>query len=228
LLSNIDTTVVDTLLDEFYKNDYKPKKNLNVHQVLLENEVRGYQTGHFIRYLKPIIAELDDPEATSHLTKRQVERYRAFGEFLIEQFRSYDKGAPKVRQRKPRKRKVKTAEQLVQKAKYKTEDKTLGLSGLTPDKIVGSRYAWIYNTRYLKLSKCVAPEGQVLSFKGSTIQNLDEKASKAKRVSKIPKLKEILETTRARAEKLFVEYRGTEQYAPGRLNEDTMILRVDK
>ncbi len=165
----------------------------------------------------------------SHLTKRQITRYKEFGEFLITAFKTYDKEAPKQRQqRKPRKRKVKTAEQLVQKAKYKTEDKTLGLVGKTPEQIVGSRFAWIYNTRYMKLSKCVAPEGQQLSFKGSTIQNLDEKLSKAKRVSKIPKLKEILETTRARAEKLFSEYRGTEQYAPGRLNEDTLIVRVDK
>lgn len=226
---SIDTSVVDSLLDAFYKNDYKMVKGLDVHQALVGAGVKGYHASHLIRHLKPILKELDDPDASSHLTKRQIERYREFGSFLIEQFRTYDKEAPSQKQsRKPRKRKHKTAEQLVKKAKYKSEDKTLGLVGKTPEQIVGARFAWLFNTRYMKLSKCVAPEGQQLSFKGSTIQNLDEKLSKAKRISKIPKLKEILDTTRARAEKLFAEYRGTEQYAPGRLTEDTLIVRVDK
>src|SRR5690606_10585621 len=88
------------------------------------------------------------------------------------------------KQRKPRKRKIKSADQLVSKVQYLKEFSELKLVSVDPQKIVGAEVVLLYNTKYKKLSRLVASNGQTLSIKGTTVINVDDTTSMIKRVRK--------------------------------------------
>lgn len=53
--------------------------------------------------------------------------------------------------KKPRKRKVKTPEQLVSKLNYCKNDEELGISSIAPEKIIACNQLWVYNIKTRKL-----------------------------------------------------------------------------
>ena len=128
---------------------------------------------------------------------------------------------------KPRKKKAVSSDKLVAKLKYAKDFKELKLTSIRPTEIVGAEVLWVYNTKTRKLGKYVAEFGAQLSVKGSTIQNYDEGQSLAKTLRKPEqKLPELLKAGKVPLRKFLEEIKATAIKLNGRINADTILLRV--
>ena len=135
----------------------------------------------------------------------------------------------KVIVRKPRKKKEKSAIQLIKSIKYKKEDNELKVVSIDPINIIGAQSLWLYNTKYKKLTVLNARGPAGLSVKGTTIINFDEPNSQSKTLRKpneiIPK---VLQSGKVVLKKLMTEIKTKESPANGRVNEDTILLKYTK
>jgi hypothetical protein len=136
--------------------------------------------------------------------------------------------------RKVRKVRIKSPEDLVKKLKFKQSDAEYGLGSIMPADIIYARMLVVFNTRNRKLgvyyAKNVDPmglqrEGSGLSVKGTTITGYDEEKSLQRTIRKPDEfLPQIKIATRAKTEKLFQSLKTTETKLIGRTNGETILL----
>jgi hypothetical protein len=136
--------------------------------------------------------------------------------------------------RKPRKTRTKSPEDIVMKLNFKQTDTEYGLGSIMPAEIVYARILVVFNTKNRKIgmyyAKNVDPmglkrEGSGLSVKGTTITGYDEENSLQRTIRKPDEfLPEVKKATRAKTEKLFSTLKTTETKLNGRINGETILL----
>ena len=165
-------------------------------------------------------------EAYKHYKAADYKRHHAFLDQLLsdlDQYRSVKKTQKKARvKRAPNKEKV------VSKLKYMKEEKTLKLVSINPVDIVGASELWVYNTKTRKLFKYIADSLQgPLGVKGTSITGYDEVKSVGKTLRKPEeKLKEFAKATKVQLRKFLEDIKATETQGNGRMNSDTVLLKV--
>ncbi len=167
-------------------------------------------------------------EAYSHFKKTGLKKLIAYCDQVIADCMKLSEES--VKTRKPRKRKVKTPDQLVTKVKYCATFDELGLVSQNPKEIIGATQVWIYNTKYRKLG-CyyVDPNSSGLSVKGSSIVDYDVEKSVCKRIRKPAEtIPEILKGGKIFLRTALQKIKATDSLLSGRINEDIVILRVVK
>lgn len=183
----------------------------------------AFQTEEFIELSKPSICDEELEEAYRFLRVPTRKALGAFMKQLNEDLVSFAQVVKKTR--KPRKKKPVKVEKLVSRVKYKAKDDTYKIASVSPDKIVGAQWLWVFNTKYRILAFYKAKDGTTLSIKGTTVLNYQECGQKKLRkpeqqlagftsgaVKALPKNFEAIKTTAATPN--------------GRINEDTVLLRV--
>jgi hypothetical protein len=134
-----------------------------------------------------------------------------------------------VKTRKPRKRKAKSAEQLVSKLNYAKDFAELKLVSIDPKAIIGASSLWVYNTKTRKLGVYHALDAAGLGIKGSTIQNFAESKSISKTLRKpAVTLPEVLKGGKVALRNILNDIRAAEKVLTGRINTDTILLRTVK
>ncbi len=129
--------------------------------------------------------------------------------------------------RKPRKKKVKPASVLVSKMNYCKSADTL--TSVDPKEIIGASQLWVFNAKTRNLSVYNAVGNSGLSVRGSTITGFDETTSITKKLRKPETvIKPLLEGGKIYLRKVMDNIKTTEQKATGRINADTILLRVVK
>jgi hypothetical protein len=129
--------------------------------------------------------------------------------------------------RAPRKTKAVPKEKLIAKLKYMKTNEPLKLVSISPVDIIGAGELWVYNTKSRKLGKYVAAEFNTLNVKGTTITNFDEAKSVQKTLRKPEeKLKEFKAAGKIALRKFLDEINATDTKMNGRLNEETILLKV--
>jgi len=129
--------------------------------------------------------------------------------------------------RKPRKKKVKPASVLVAKMKYKENDGDL--KSVNPCDIIGASQLWVYNTKTRNLSVYNAVGNSGLSVRGTTLTGFDEESSITKKLRKPESvIKPLLDGGKIYLRKVMENIKTAEQKATGRINVDTILLRVVK
>ena len=131
--------------------------------------------------------------------------------------------------RKPRKKKVKPAAQQVAKLQYKDKDDDFKLTSVPPVSIVGADQLWVFNTktRTLSVYNAMGPAG--LQVKGTSIVGYDEKTSVSKKLRKPDViLPRVLDGGKIVLRKLMDDIKTTQREASGRINNETVLLRVIK
>jgi predicted ATPase with chaperone activity len=119
------------------------------------------------------------------------------------------------------------AEKIVAKLKYMKTNEPLKLVSVNPTDIIGSTELWVYNTKSRKLGKYVAAEYQTLSVKGTSIINFNENLSICKTLRKPEeKLKEFKAAGKVQLRKFLDDINATDTKMNGRLNEETILLKV--
>jgi hypothetical protein len=173
-------------------------------------------------------------EGYTHRDKKDIKKLHTF---ISEIVNACDMIAQEQKvNRKPRKAKAINKEKLVAKVKYKKTDEALALVSVNPADIIGANELWIYNTKSRKIGKYVAKnvdptgmgrDGSGLTIKGTTIQGYDEEQSVMKTIRKPDeKLAEFKSAGKVALRKFLDEINAVEARMNGRINADTILLKV--
>jgi len=167
-------------------------------------------------------------EAYAWMTKADFKRHDAWYRGLFDALLTYDTVKSAVR--KVRKVSPPSKEKVVKNVKYMREFAELNLVSVNPTDIIGATELWVYNTKTRKIGKYVAAVSSgVLGIKGSTILGFDEKLSVAKTLRKPQEqMKAFMGAGKIQLRKFMDGIRATEIALTGRINGDTILLKVVK
>lgn len=164
-------------------------------------------------------------EAYGYLTKTQLKKILGFYGEIVSACDMLTQEA-KVN-RKPRAKKAKPVEKIVEKLKYMKQDAGLKLVSINPTDIVGAKELWVYNTKSRKLGKYVAAEFNDLSVKGTSITGFDELKSVQKTLRKPEEqLKEFKAAGKVALRKFLEDIKAVDIKLNGRINEETVLLKT--
>jgi hypothetical protein len=164
-------------------------------------------------------------EGYSHRSRKHIKKF-------IEFLREVNDACTMLMQeakvtRKPRAKKSQPKEKIVAKLKYKKSDEPLKLVSINPTDIIGAKELWIYNVKTRKLGKYVAGDFQELAVKGASIVNFNETSSVCKTLRKPEeKLKEFKAANKVQLRKFLEEINATDTKLNGRINEETILLKI--
>jgi hypothetical protein len=227
---------LEGLIDELITTEFKA--NVSPYATMTGMDVKGAHTKFVIEYFKTRRQEYDEvlttddndvKEAYSNFTKTQLKKLVAYCDQVIVD--SMKLAGDAVKSRKPRKRKVKSAEQIVAKMNLCLEHKeiNLNLKSIDPKTIIGASSLWVYNVKTRKLGVYHALDAVGLGIKGSTIQNFAESKSICKTLRKpgvtIP---ELLKAGKVALRNILSDIKAAEKPLTGRINADTILLRTVK
>jgi hypothetical protein len=164
-------------------------------------------------------------EGYSHRSKTQLKKLQMFYQEIISACDMLMQEA-KVN-KKPRAKKAKPAEKIVEKMKYCKSNEPLKLVSVNPTDILGAKELWIFNTKTRKMGKYVAAEFQDLGVKGTSITGFDEAKSVQKTLRKPEEqLKEFKAAGKVQLRRFLEDIKAVDIKLNGRINEDTVLLKV--
>ena len=131
--------------------------------------------------------------------------------------------------RRPRRKKIKPVNMQIKNLQFKERDESLKVVSIPPTSLVHAQTLVVFNTKTRKVGMYYAKNVDGLTIKGTTIQNYDEEKSTQKTLRKpeemIPHLTEL---SVKRYEKVFEGIKAVETKMTGRVNSDTLLLKVFK
>lgn len=164
-------------------------------------------------------------EGYSHLSKTQFKNIITFYKEVIDSC-SMLMQESKVN-RAPRAKKMQPKEKIVGKMKYLKQHEPLKLVSINPTDIIGAKELWVYNIKSRKLGRYVTDEFDELTVKGTTIVNYSESLSIQKTLRKPEeKLSEFRSAGKVQLRKFLEDINTTDTKLNGRINEDTVLLKV--
>jgi hypothetical protein len=189
------------------------------------DDIRTWAKTYLTKYLYVLKGEDQMQEGYSNFTKKQQKDLAKMFHSFIEDCDKYE--IFKKANRKPRAVREKTPAQQTKGIKYKIEDTELGIRSVSPLEMVGASQVWLYNTKTKKLSRYTTDSSKGILAKGSAIQNWDPENSKQKTLRKPAEtIKELMDAGKVKLRTLLEGIKTKDQNVNGRLNADTIILRV--
>jgi hypothetical protein len=166
-------------------------------------------------------------EAYSHVARKNIKKLVEFYQSI---FTACDQIAQEAKTlKKPRAKKIKPAEELVKKIKFKVSDDKLGVTSVPAAGLIGASAAVVYNTKTRKLGIYQANSSAGLNVKGASIVDFTAKSFQKTLRKPDIQLKEFKEqNTQRRAETWFEKIKATETALNGRINAEVMILKIFK
>jgi len=212
------------------------KSNVAPYAIFHTMNIKDAQTKYIVDWAKGKRIEFDEvlntddeqiKEGWSNYTKPQIKKLVAYCDQVILDCQKVS--GESTKSRKPRKRKAKSPEQLTAKMKYMTEFKELNLTSIKVTDIIGSMVLWVYNTKTRKLGVYHAEDAGGFSVKGSGILNFSESKSIQKKLRKPEQmLPEVLSGGKVFLRNVMDSIRAVDSKLTGRINGDTILLRVVK
>lgn len=246
---------MDSWLDSWQDESFDPAGfNLKAH--FIEHKVTQAHARIISAFYEPEIREMQEVLNPTKLPKNATEKEIDYAQQLKEGYSIYNTKQIKNKiqalqavltacdvvikeskiNRKSRKRKPKSAEKLVEKLKFLKTDDKLGLVSIQPTEIIGCNELWIYNVKTRKLGKYVASvidplgqnrEGSGLSVKGTTITGFKTEESIQKTLRKPEeKLKEFADSGKVKLRTFLDDINAVDIKLNGRINAETILLRV--
>ena len=168
----------------------------------------------------------DLSDAYAYMKAADYKRYDLFYTKLFEGIAQY--GQVKKATKKASVRKPPQKEKLVAKLKYAKNDTSNKLVSINPVDIIGAQTLWVYNVKTRKLGKYVAEDmGGALGVKGTAITGFNEAKSVQKTLRKPEvQLKDFLSAGKIELRKFLDNIKATEIKLNGRINGDTILLKV--
>ena len=205
------------------------------YEYLVKNTVPQALIGKISAVFEPRYAELKEArkgedeqlkEGYSHYKAADYKRCEAFYEKLFQDLAAYNQ--TKKATKKAAVRKPPAKEKLVKSLKYLKQDTTLKIVSVNPVDIVGAEVLWVYNVKNRKLGKYVAEDqGGVLGVKGTSITGFDLNKSTQKTLRKPEEqIKAFLASSKVELRKFLENIKTTEIKLNGRINADTILLKV--
>ena len=211
-------------------------ESISPYGIMHTKSIKGVHVPHILNWAKKFRAEFDEvlntkdaqvKEGYSNFTKPQLKKMVSFGDLIISDAIKISGEALKTR--KPRKRKVKSPEELVAKMNYCSKFDDLKLESIKPKDIIGCSQLFVYNTKTRKLGCYIASDSSGLSVKGSSIMGYSEMKSIHKTLRK-PEviLPEVLKGGKVFLRNVIADIKAKESCLTGRINSDTILLKILK
>ena len=227
---------IDLKIDSFIKSS--TKKSFDISTWLQIKKVKSTQSkmisDHYSNYLEELEELVSGKceqlnEAYSFLTKPQQKKFLKFVRNIVKISDEWSEKAKRAKaaSRKVRKRKPKSPLKMVEKLKYLKESDEYGLKSIPPTRIIGATELWVFNVKYRTLGVYHCPNGHGFTVKGTTIQNFDLDKSVCKKLRKPEKpLEEVATQGKVGRRKILSKLSTKEKPLTGRINGDTIILKV--
>lgn len=205
----------------------------------LYNDMKGNQLpGQYAQYVKEwaeaklahfteVSSSKDSQivEGYSNFNKRKMKAILKYFETVIEDCDKY--GQFKKANRKPRAVRKKSPADQIKNLKYKLKDDELNITSAKAIDIPGSEQVWLFNTKTRKLSVYTSDSSQGLQVKGTTLQNWLPEKSKQKTLRKpADQIKDLMGSGKVKLRNFMDGIKSKEQAVNGRINIDTIILRI--
>jgi len=165
-------------------------------------------------------------EGYSNYTKPEIKRMNLFFVNLLKSCEMMQEVAKVARA--PRKRKPVSQEKIVARLKFKKEDNTLGIVSLSPVQIIGAKELWVYNTKTRKLAQYKANDADGLTVKGVGLLNYSTDSVEKTLRKPAETLAEFKKASKVKLRTFMKELTTVDISCNGKLNENHIILRIDK
>ena len=205
-------------------------KTFSMYSFCQANELNPQILNIVADYYRPQYDEImsNDEQVKEAFGKRQKFWINFWSEFFgdIDRFLNNKKA---VKVRKPREKKVKSAVDQVKNLKYQKEEPTLKIVSVHPAEIVGCNQLWTYNTKYKKLTRYDASGPNGIQVKGTTLIGYDAEKSVSKSLRKPDiTIQSLLGAGKVSLRKFMDDLKTVASVPNGRINSDTILLRVIK
>ena len=191
--------------------------------------IKGYFQRNFNELNELASGQADEQlrEAYKHNSRKNVKKLIEFYEAIMS---ACDQIAAEQKVlKKPRAKKVKPAEDLVKKLKFKLSDDKLSITSVPTAGLIGAQAAIVYNTKTRKIGMYIASSSEGLNVKGASIINFTEKSFQKTLRKPDVQLKEFKEqNTQKRVETWFSKIKSTETILNGRVNAELILLKIFK
>ena len=236
LAQKVNSTVLtelDEMEDEWIEGN---KTSRDMYQLFKIHEIKGQaaitQVQEYVQgRLDELIGardktEKDLVEGYSHLSKKELGRMVGVYESMMSDLEKI-KGAAKAN-RKPRKKKAKTADKQIKDLKYLNKDNEHRLTSIPPERVPGSIRLYTFNAKTRVLTEYVTLAKSGFTIKGTTIQNHDPESSRSVKLRKPDEfLSTVLNKTPRQVDKEWGKLTTkTSTGVSGRINSDTVLLKV--
>lgn len=218
-------------LDDYITSDYKI--DASPYGVMHTMNIKSVHVNRIVEVFKrrriefDAVLNTDDKELKegySNFTKPQLKKVVAWCDQVILDCQKVMGSA--TENHKPRKRKVKSPEELVAKVKVLDKFDELKLVSVPTTEIIGAMQLWVYNVKTRKLGCYHAEDAGGLSVKGTSLENFNESKSVHKKLRKPEvSLPEVMKAGKVLLRNYMDSIRAVESALTGRLNADTILLR---
>lgn len=208
------------------------EESIDVKEYLKTAALSPVRLSKINKRFKPQLAELEsinsDPdlkEAYKSVKKSTIASLIAFYTDVIEHCRLTVENVK--RRQKPRTKKKIPLEKIIKDLKYMNHFKELNISSVDPTKVIGQGLVATYDTetRFIKVYE--AEEGKTLSFRGTSLINVNLETVKQKKIRKPEKqIPTLMLGTKKGFLRSFDEIKSTEGKPSTRCNENTLFIRI--
>lgn len=221
-------TIITSLEEEL--DHVMEGKSFSMYSFCQANELNPQILNIVADYYRPQWEEIlsNDEQVKESFGKKQKFWINFWNEFFgdIDRFINNKKA---VKVRKPREKKVKSAVDQVKSLKYQKEELSLKIVSVHPAEIVGCSQLWTYNTKYKKLTRYDASGPNGIQVKGTTLIGFDVEKSLSKSLRKPDiTIQSLLGAGKVSLRKFMDDLKTVASVPNGRINSDTILLRVIK
>jgi len=211
-------------------------KPLNVYTWLLKNEISGPVAEFIADKFRAIREEVT--HAIKKTNKDCVEGYSVYPPQTLKAMQFFADTVVKdcekhhinsIANRKPRKKKVRGAEEQVSKLQFMKQDTKYKVVSVDPSLIIGASQLWVFNTKSRELTVFNTMRRDGFEIKGTTLYGWDPDNSETKILRKP---EEIIQTVLTGGPRILKKLMSTLTTKPtttnGRINKHCILLKVTK
>ena len=219
-------------IDEFCTED----KDFTLYNHLKGNQIPGPYVSYIRTWAESKLAQWQEVaeskdsqiiEGYSNFPKRKITKIVKLFESFLDDCDKY--GQFKKANRKPRAIRAKPAISQIKSLKYKLKDDELGLTSAKAFDLVGAEQVWLFNTKTRKLAVYTSESTQGMTVKGTTLQNWSPDKSKQKTLRKPDEqIKDLMASGKVKLRTFLDSIKSKEQAVNGRINIDTIILKITR
>jgi hypothetical protein len=208
----------------------------NAYDWFIKNEVKPIHAAKIVNYFKEratnLLSALEDKDKEYRAAHNTIGKNKVKNILLVMTNIVVDaeRLASNVnKSRKPRKKKAVNFQKLASKVIFKAKDDAYKIQSIDPVNIIGSSQLWIFNTKTKRLAVYTAEDDAGLFLKGSKIVGFSVSKSYAKTLRKPEKvLNSVLNGGKIALRKIMDDITGKSFPLNGKLNKDTILLRIVK
>jgi hypothetical protein len=226
------TDPIEEAIESFSKNGWK--SDFDTFAYLQKEQVKGMIAQKMLGFYSGEADELEEVllgkdeqlvEGYSHMKKAHLKAYAKFMRGICDDLERWISNQKATR--KPRKVKAKPASKVVEKLQYCKSNTEYKVQSVAPEKVVGAQQLWVFNVKTKQLGVYNAYSREGLSVKGTTLIGWEESTSIKKTLRKPEEgIKRCLDGGKIVLRKLMDELTTKESPCNGRINKDTVLLRV--